>query len=233
MSIYYENKHTVHMPVDPQRRFYTKLSAERYAAFPREIDDFSRALASLGIETLPVAFEYNSIGPGLYKRPFPKNPWGRNFFNALTLSTNFFPFAVNKIYVKDVDNAFNEDNALATEIENRDIKTIIVTGMNSTVCVPQTIKGALEECKKLCVEVVYDRLASEHISASDEGNPLCHKDALESRLRRYGKDIAESPRLSLVTSEQVLKQYSPQNDVVLQTPLTLRQRTSKLLTFST
>jgi hypothetical protein len=217
MSNFFEIRPAIHFPIDVQCKFCNCLSEKRSKEFPRRIADFSNELGKLGVETFPVADTTILVDYGYYEKPFPevvstltKNT-KKNFFRALSFGPDFFPDTSNAVFVKDVPNAF-AFGPLSYLVKERRIKTVIITGMNTTECVAQTVMGAFYKCREdVCIKVVYDLLADGFdTSIKPEDNPLSHKAAIEKEIlsalaQKNGK---RSPRLSLVNATQVLKCFS-------------------------
>ncbi len=224
-----ENKDVLHLPIDVQKHFYEDLSIERQTEFPRKISKFSHKLRKKGIETLPVAYSVNGVEPGIYKSPFVRRFKGRNIFDALTYTPDYYPFASKAIYVKKDDDAFNGDNILTSEIKRRDVKTLIITGMNTEACVKKTVIGAFKKCgSNVCIKVVYDLLANNEYLPECDTDPLCHKENLESKILA-NDNIFWSPRISFVTAAEVLKQYSRRLDPRPAKPMSFVQKIRNML----
>ena len=217
MSKDFQIRPAIHFPIDVQMKFYNGLSEEWSREFPRRIAKFSNELRKLDIETIPVATSTFVVDSGYYKKPFPEvfsalpNNTEKNFFRALSFGPEYFPDASNAVFVKDDMNAFAR-GPLAEMIKQKSIKTVLITGMNTTECVAQSVVGAFRKSgENVCIKVVYDLLAGNvGNSIKTEDNPLSHKAAIEKEICRIlaQREQTLPPRISLVLAAKTLKFFS-------------------------
>lgn len=167
----------VHLSIDVQTEFFTKLSKERQVTFPREEKEFATAMKELCIPTIWVAHgdleEYCLHKPARKKRDkiFRKEEIIR--LGLLKVS----PPNSDALYIKGDNSAFSdyEEKDLLNCIRGLSAKKLIITGMNTLGCVGDTIQEA--RLKNFEILAVYDQMACTDRLTVD-ADPSWHKKVL-------------------------------------------------------
>lgn len=181
----------VHLPIDVQERYVDTLRADRREDYPRRIHEFRNALRECDVPTIHVG--YGDIGGGRkrerndIKHVARCSPWRMPCPEFREELSDFakdrkllvLPYKDEDVIVKCFDDAFQKksvaDCGLADLLKRYGVKTVIMTGGNTTACVLSSAVGALAAGFNLLI--VYDRLADKW-SPEQESSPFWHKEKL-------------------------------------------------------
>ena len=170
-----------HLAIDVQRSYISALTPQRRVDFPSGVSDFARDLRSVGIPTLWVAMDWTRA---IMIPPRKDNPdWARD--RELLGLTEVTLHEEDLVATKNSFNALTNAQ-LREHLDEQNVHTLILTGMDTTQCVAKTLLSALA-CRFRCI-VATDRLAdgNGHLSrAGDEASPETHLKALQAELRNW------------------------------------------------
>ncbi|MDD5586586.1 MAG: isochorismatase family protein [Alphaproteobacteria bacterium] len=194
----------VHCAIDVQDRFIRDLFPERRKYFPAAIRVFADALKEIGIPTIWVV--WNRQGEFEFYTHL-LHSWDSlpTLLPSLSLRQSLVR-ADEDIYTRGHDNAFHWPFLGNVIRQQYNANTVLITGMNSSVCVAKSAAGAIGE--NLGCYVIYDLLADsseDHHEKFSGGDPLFHKELVGNALGNAF--IRNAPHLEFVQSRTFLNSF--------------------------
>ena len=191
----------VHVAVHCDSTNLGSLSVERRLQFAKDQRLLADDLRKRGIPTIWISFPrgHSSFDVLDVTTAWPaRNPRQRPKSQCLAGSIDAFDVRTDEpLLVFGSQNAF-EGGHLGRYIRKHFGDAVpLVTGGTTTVCVPSSLKGGLDEGFSL--RAITDRL---YTTMEGDGDPAAHRACLEKKLRELG--VGKHPRLVLTTAEEIL-----------------------------
>ena len=197
-----------HLAVDVQRMFLYDLGSERSRSFRAKIESFAKELKKYSVPTTWVAAYPNAyMDKAISSRP--RSAVSEEEAKKLGLDgTSISPD--DNILVKYNADAFAA-GVLAQDLRRTQTGTVVITGMNTTVCVLFSAISAVRAGLR-CV-IVTDMLADINYTSSQKSDPEWHKHALEREIGNFlGRKPNAKKLMSLIeytTSDALLAALEP------------------------
>jgi len=148
----------VHLAIDVQERFYCHLPKDRRDSFVRGVRSFAKVLRQKhNVPTIWVAYRELDMDWDPFFAPMRHNE-RQEYIKRLGLNV-VAPRKNEPVFIKNANNAFHqrEDSKLLHFLKENRYQSVIVTGMNSCACVPESMNGAARLGLSVCG--VYDHMA--------------------------------------------------------------------------
>lgn len=193
------NTPVVHLALDIQEEYLSRLEKTRTARLPVDVRKFADDLTKKGIPTIWVA--YGDDVDEFVTRGVPDDP------TRYGLPT--FVHDSESIFIKSSNNAFYKP-VMAEYLKACGTHSVVVSGLNTRRCIADTIWGGQMEQFKC--HAVFNLMGDVHAEVRQDASPSWHRQELEAKLEQYrtgleyhhGPLAIVNPQVSFCTADDFL-----------------------------